>query len=52
MGELQSKTKSFTDAATTLEKHKKGGLIALAATAVVAIGTIVKATIDAVADNK
>lgn len=52
MGELQSKTKSFTDAATTLEKNKKGGLIALVTTAVVVIGTIVKATIDAVAGNK
>lgn len=49
MGELHSKTKSFTDTATTLEKNKKGGLIALAAMAVAAIGTIVKATIDAVA---
>lgn len=52
MGELQSKTKTFADTATTIEKNKNGGLIALATTAVVAIGTIVKATIDAVTDKK
>ena len=48
MGKLQSQTKTFAGIATTIEKNKKGGLIATAATAVVAIGTIVKATIDAV----
>ena len=52
MGELQSKTKSFTDTATTLEKNKNGGLIALAALAIGIIGTIVKAVIDAVSGNK
>ena len=52
MGELHSKTKTFTDTAATLEKNKKGGLIALAAMAVAIIGTIVKATIDAVTGNK